>query len=150
MANWKNIKTTRHNFIHREGADIVFYTSPQSLSIFRWIYNFGDFYWTFIGCLNKLSVQTFQSLILIYRSGNFVCHHWGCTWIHLPLPYPFRSLFSTPYIKWISNSMSILIIRKFPYTRTDKYLTGMVLNLINLCWIRTGSWVMYHNKHFSA
>ena len=119
---------------------------PKVLVFFVGFTNLG----TFIGCLNKLSVQTFQSLILIYRRGNFVCHHWGCTWIHLPLSYPFRSLFSTPYIKWISNSMSILIIRKFPYTRTDKYLTGMVLNLINLCWIRTGSWVMYHNKHFSA
>ena len=34
----------------------------------------------------------FQSLILIYRRGNFMYHHWGCTSIYWPLSYPFRSL----------------------------------------------------------
>ena len=41
-------------------------TTLGTLMIFciGWFFNFG--------------VQTFQPLILIYRSGNFVYHHWGC------------------------------------------------------------------------
>ena len=40
-----------------------------------------------------LSDQTFQPLIVIYRSGNFVKnHYWGCTPIYQLLSYPFRSL----------------------------------------------------------
>ena len=31
-------------------------------------------------------------LIVIYRMGNFVCHHWICTLIYLPLSYPCRFL----------------------------------------------------------
>ena len=40
----------------------------------------------------KLSVQTFQRLIQIYRLGYFVFHNWGCTSIYWPLSYLFRSL----------------------------------------------------------
>ena len=39
-----------------------------------------------------LIIQTFQPLILIYRRGTFVYHHWGCTSIYRPLSFPFRSL----------------------------------------------------------
>ena len=31
-----------------------------------------------IGWFIKLSVKTFKPLIVIYREGNFVYHHWGC------------------------------------------------------------------------
>ena len=51
----------------------VYYTSPQSFIItflIRWLKNFGDFYLILIGWFIKLSVQTFQPLILIYRSDN--------------------------------------------------------------------------------
>ena len=33
-----------------------------------------------------------QLLIVIYRRGNFVHHHWWCTSIYRPLSYLFRSL----------------------------------------------------------
>ena len=45
-----------------------------------------------IGSFIELSVQTFQPLIVIYRSGYLVYNHWGCTVIYRPLSYPFRSL----------------------------------------------------------
>ena len=41
-----------------------------------------------IGLFIKLSVQTFQLLIEIYRRSNFMYHHWGYTLIYRP----FRSL----------------------------------------------------------
>ncbi len=40
----------------------------------------------------KLSVHAFHPLLVIYRRGNFVYHHQGCTSIYRPLSYPFRSL----------------------------------------------------------
>ena len=49
-------------------------------------------YWFFIGWFIKLSVQTFQPQIVIYRSVYFVYHHWGCTIINQPLSYPFSPL----------------------------------------------------------
>ena len=45
-----------------------------------------------IGWFFLLSVQMFQPLIVIYRRGNYVYHHWVCTSIYWPLSYPFRSL----------------------------------------------------------
>jgi len=45
-----------------------------------------------IGWFIKLSVHTFQTIIVIYRMGNFVYHHWRCTSIYRPLSYSFRSL----------------------------------------------------------
>ena len=35
----------------------------------------------------------FQPLIVIYREGNFVYRHWGCTSIYRPLSNPFGSLY---------------------------------------------------------
>ena len=46
----------------------------------------------FICCFMKLSIQTFQSLFLIYRRGNFVYQHRVCSSIYRLLSYPFRSL----------------------------------------------------------
>ena len=43
------------------------------------------FYWILIGGFIKLSVQAFLPLILIFRRGNFVYHHWRCTSIYRPL-----------------------------------------------------------------
>ena len=75
-----------------EGTMGCLFTSPKSLIImfsYRWLNNF---YWIVIGWFIKLSVQTFQPLIVINRRDNFVYHYWECTSIYLPLSYPFRSL----------------------------------------------------------
>ena len=40
--------------------------------------NFGDFL-ILIGWFFKLSVQTFQPLVVIYICVSFVYHRWGCT-----------------------------------------------------------------------
>ena len=64
---------------------------PQSLIIMlliRWLNNFEDFYWIETGWFINLSDQTFQPLIVIYRSGSFVYHNLGFEWVS----YPFRSL----------------------------------------------------------
>ncbi len=37
----------------------------------RLVINFVDFYWILIGWFMKLSVQTFQLLIVIYKRVNF-------------------------------------------------------------------------------
>ena len=55
--------------------------------LIRWINNLAwrlllNFYW--------LSFQMFQPLIVLYRRGNFVYHHWRCTSIYRTLSYPFR------------------------------------------------------------
>ena len=49
-------------------------------------------------CFVKLSVQTFQPIIVIYIRGNFVCHHLGCTLIYRPSSYPFRVSSTIPEI----------------------------------------------------
>ena len=78
----------------REDNGLFITLVPKVLQSFfiRWLDNFGDFYWILIGLLIKLSDQTFQPLILIYRIGNFVYQHWGYTSIYRLLSYPFRSL----------------------------------------------------------
>ena len=63
----------------------VYYTSHQS--IFNNVFLFVDWttlgiFWILIGWFIELSVQTFQTKIVIYRWGNFVYHHWGCTSIY--------------------------------------------------------------------
>ena len=55
--------------------------------------NFGYFQWFWFVLFQTRSVQTFQSIILIYRKVNFVSYHWGCTTINHPLSYPLISLF---------------------------------------------------------
>ena len=44
--------------------------------LIRWINNFGDFYYISIGWFLKLSVQMFQSLIVIHRNGNLCIIIW--------------------------------------------------------------------------
>ena len=66
-----------------------------------WFKNFGDFYWILIGCFNKLSFQTFQPLVIIYRRGNFVYQHLVCTSIYRTLSYPFRSLDNKRQIQFL-------------------------------------------------
>ena len=81
------------NFQGRRGQWAVYHASPKSFIItFSYLlaWQLGDFYWTLIGWFNKLSLQTFQSLIIIYRRSNFVYHHWGYKSIYLPFSYPFR------------------------------------------------------------
>ena len=46
--------------------------------------------------LVKLSVLTFQLIIIIYKRSNFWYHHWRCTSNYRPLSYPFRSLLMIP------------------------------------------------------
>ena len=38
--------------------------------------------------LVKLSVLTFQLIIIIYKRSNFWYHHWGCKSNYHPLSYP--------------------------------------------------------------
>ena len=79
----------------------VYCTSPQSLLIsflIRWFNNFGNF-------------STFQPLIVIYRSNNFVYHHWGCVSIYQPLSYPFRSLMK--YLPGTSRKSQVLLQDNF-------------------------------------
>ena len=87
-----------------------FYNVSYSLAQQLWEF-FLNFNW-FI----KLSVQTFQPLIEIYRRGHFVYHHCGCTYStprYVPLSYPFRYLpMSTQALKMnnlLCPSVSILL-----------------------------------------
>ena len=73
----------------------VHYTSPQSFIVKFSYLSAGQLWGLLLSLLVdlfiQLSVQTFQPLIVIYRTGSFVHHHWGCTSIYWPLSYPFRS-----------------------------------------------------------
>ena len=46
--------------------------------------------WSWVN-FDKLSIQTFQPLIVIYRRRNFVYHHWGCKSIFRLFSHPFTS-----------------------------------------------------------
>ena len=52
--------------------------------LIRWLKNLATF--------DFFLVPICQPIILIYRRGNFVYHHLGCTSIYRPLSYPTRSL----------------------------------------------------------
>ena len=73
-------------------------TSPQSL--FLLVSNFGDFYWSLIGWLVKLIVQTFQPLIVIYWRGTYVYQHWECA--------PFYRLLNYPQPPWYQYSLMFI------------------------------------------
>ena len=45
-----------------------------------------------IGWFIAFSISKFQPLIVIYRMGNYMNHHWVCTLIYQPLSYSFKSL----------------------------------------------------------
>ena len=76
----------------REGTLVLIPKVLLYQILIRWLNNFGNFYRILIVLFIKLSVQTFQPLIVIYRMGNFVYHHWGCTSIYKSLSYPCRIL----------------------------------------------------------
>ena len=50
------------------------------------------------------SPKTSPSIILLYRRGHLVYHHWGCsiTSIYRPLSYPLRSWIKTLFLKFYS------------------------------------------------
>ena len=77
--------------------------------VIRWLNNFTDFYFDLIGWFIKLIVQTFQAIIVMYRRGNFVYHHWGGTYIYLLLSYPFRTL---SIYSIMGSNLICLILRK--------------------------------------
>ena len=88
--------------------------------LIRWLNNFRDFYWILIGWFIKLNVQTFQPLIVIYRRGSFVYHHWECTSIYQSLSYPFRSVKDSYFLDIILYFFSMeffLIIILIPLGR---------------------------------
>ena len=68
------------------GQWAVYSTSPQSF-IITFSYSLAWQLWgllcILIGWFIKLSAQTIQPLILIYRTGNFVYHHWGAQLLYL-------------------------------------------------------------------
>ena len=94
LLNMINIWTT-HSMQGGRGHWAVYYTSPKK------IYNNC----LMISCFIKLSVRTFQPLILIQRRGNFVYNNWGCTSMYQPISYPFRSMPRIPYFR-LSTYMS--------------------------------------------
>ena len=65
---------------------------PKVLTFSYWLAKQLWGLWILIGWFIKLSVQTFQPIIGIYRRGNFVYNHYICTSIYWLLSYPFRSL----------------------------------------------------------
>ena len=93
--------------------------------LIRWLQNF----WTFIliGWFFKLSVQTFQPLIVIYRRGN-LCIMIG-TFIFRQLSYPFRSL----------SQMAILEVIK------PAFLIGTYPSYLNLVFL-LGKGLYFHLK----
>ena len=105
--------------------------------LINWLKNFGDYYKILIGWFFKLSVQTFQTLIFIYRRGNFVYYHWGCASYYRPLSYPFRSLYTmvqysaTPFLTNIFNLLykhfyKLFLLFKF---FTNKYIFKFLCEL---------------------
>ena len=61
------------------------------------------------------SVQMFQSLIVMYRRGNFVYHHWGCTAIKRQKSYPFRFLFEKRGgYNWFTHKIGEIVFSFMP------------------------------------
>ena len=62
----------------KERGDIRLFNKLVQTFYICLLNNFGEFLWILISLFNKLSVQTFQPLIVIYlQRGIFVYHHWG-------------------------------------------------------------------------
>ncbi len=79
----------------KRGQWDVNYTSSKSFIItffYSLTWQLWELWWILIGWFIKLSLQTSQQIIVIYRRDNFVYHHSECTSIYRPLCYPFRSL----------------------------------------------------------
>ncbi len=60
-----------------------------------------------IGWLIKLSVQTLQLLISIYRSDNFVYHHYGCTLIYGHCLIPLDTCLAPPVLSIAQTSSNV-------------------------------------------
>ena len=83
-------------WILQGGREELYFTLvPKVLlaHIFCLIKSFRYFNCILISWFQTRSVQTFPSIILINRIGNFVHHHRGCVSIYRPLSYPLRSLY---------------------------------------------------------
>ena len=90
-------QTLQKIYLNRGGRGLC--SSPQNFMItfsFSLAWQLWGLFWTLIDWFLKLSFQALHPLIVIYRSGNFVYHHWryNYTPIHRLMSYPFRSLIS--------------------------------------------------------
>ena len=117
----------------------VYYTSPQSFLItffIRWLNNF--FLLNFDWLINLVDRSSFSITNLIYKRGNFVRYHWGCTSIYQPLSYSFycssryylfyyplghgdskidnKLIFLTAKLKWHRSYLSHRNIDRIPKT----------------------------------
>ena len=82
----------------REGTLAAYYTSSSTQCfLIRWLNNFWDFCWILISWFIKLSVLTFQPLI-VFQIMEICVSSLG-TSISRPLSYPFRSLQSCTNLK---------------------------------------------------
>ena len=81
----------------------VNHTRPQTfIAKIRWLNNFWDFF--------EFCFKSFQPLIVIYRRGNFVYHHWVCTSIYRSLSFPFRSVFLMLFVKFFFITFVLLAL----------------------------------------
>ena len=69
----------------------VYSTSPKSF-ITMFLYSLAQQLWGITLKFDWLVYRVYKLLIVIYRRGNFVYHHWGGTSIYRPLYNPFTSL----------------------------------------------------------
>ena len=79
----------RSEIVRDIGLFITLCTCPQCFLI-TFSVSFGTFYLILIGWFIRVSIYTFQTLILIYSRGNFLFEYY--TSIYRSLSYPFRSL----------------------------------------------------------
>ena len=72
---WKNVGSKDYTKYVREGEGgdigliITLVPKVPNLFLIRWLHNFRDIYLILIGWFIKFSVQTFQTLIVIYKRG---------------------------------------------------------------------------------
>ena len=127
--------------MYREGGRRqwpVYYNSPQS---FMTTFSYSLALGTFISRFIKLSVKTFQPIIVIYRRANFVYYYWGCTSIigHCLIPLDpwwkrqfiwdvFKDSFKARFfivvkLLWTLFYLSVIFYR--PWKNYDFYLAPM-------------------------
>ena len=91
-----------------------------------------------IGWFIKLSVQTFQPLIVIYRKGNFVYRDWGCTSICRSLSYPFRLLNNISFFYSVTISPSMHTTKE----KSTKHLHTLLIKVFTCILLFT--WLIKH------
>ena len=69
----------------------------------------------------KLSVQTVQPLIVIYRRGNFMYNRAGCTSIYRSLSNPFKSLICPSFFLSVLHSVCIAAVH-YVFLHTVLYI----------------------------